>query len=73
MYLLSASHESKKIYHVNCTIMTALFQGNAELHNYLSEVPKLDEFDVICGALNEGSCHWTLIGQLSISVCGTQE
>uniref|UniRef100_A0A8W8IS37 SWIM-type domain-containing protein n=1 Tax=Magallana gigas TaxID=29159 RepID=A0A8W8IS37_MAGGI len=25
------------------------------------EVPKLDDFDVLCGAVNEGSCHWCLV------------
>lgn len=60
-YLLSSSQENKRVYHVSCSVMTAIFNGNAELHQYLSEVPKLDDFDVICGALNEGSSHWCLI------------
>lgn len=60
-YLLASSQESKHVYHINCTLMTAIFNGNAELHNYLAEVPKLDDFDVLCGAVNEGSCHWCLV------------
>lgn len=33
----------------------------SNLSYFLLKVPKLDDFDVLCGAVNEGSCHWCLV------------
>ncbi|KAL5008843.1 hypothetical protein ScPMuIL_014424 [Solemya velum] len=58
-HLLSVKAENR-VLHVDCVVITAIFTGHIQRSGLLQN-EKLEDYEAILGAVNEGGNHWTLV------------
>ncbi|KAL5009475.1 hypothetical protein ScPMuIL_011780 [Solemya velum] len=59
-YFYLLDEKSPSICHINCIVMTAIFNGSTERLGILQR-ENFNAYDCIFGAVNEGGSHWTLV------------
>lgn len=59
--------KGKSTLHINSITLTAIFEGNEDIHHGLKSQPNVMDYDTIIGAHNEGGGHWVLIQFLEVS------
>ncbi|KAL5015629.1 hypothetical protein ScPMuIL_007287 [Solemya velum] len=59
-YFYLLDEKSPSICHINCIVMTAIFNGSTERLGILQR-ENFNAYDCIFGVVNEGGSHWTLV------------